>query len=111
MALYNSLLGVPWTCTADLLAMSGQLAHPETNVVTFGVAAQNVLLIEASNSQVAGRNFIGFDSKLNQYWRTEMGVFGGIMRETSADGTNFSRKSMMGETWEPVRSVLATVQA
>jgi hypothetical protein len=41
-----------------------------------------------------------------------MGVFGGIMRETSADGMNFSGKSTMdGETWEPVRSVLTTVQS
>jgi hypothetical protein len=111
MAIYNSLLGAPWTCTADLPAMSGQPAHTEKDKITFSIAPQNVLQIEASNPQFEGRNFIGFNSKSNRYWRTEMGVFGGIMRETSADGTNFSGKSTMGETWEPVRSVLTAVQA
>ncbi len=43
-----------------------------------------------SGPEFAARNFIGFDAKSNQYWRTEMGVFGGIMRETSSDGVNFS---------------------
>jgi len=110
MAIYNSLLGHAWTCTAGLPAMSGQPAHTEKDKVTFSIAPQNVLLIEVSSLQFAGRNFIGFDSKSNQYWRTEMGVFGGLMRETSADGTNFSGKSSLGETWESVRSVLTTVQ-
>ncbi len=111
MAIYNPLLGAPWTCTAELPAMSGQPAHTETSKVTFSVAPQNALLIKVSNPQFEGRNFIGFDSKSNQYWRTEMGVFGGIMRETSADGINFSGQSTMGGAWEPVRSVLSAVQA
>lgn len=92
--------------------MNGQPPGTETDRVTFGVAPQNVLLIEVSSPQFASRNFIGFDSKSNQYWRTEMGVFGGIMRETSGDGTHFSGKSTLdGEKWEAVRSVLTAVQA
>jgi len=111
MAMYSPLLGGPWTCTADVPAMGGQSAHTEKDKVTFSVAPQNVLLIEVSSPQFAGRNFIGFDSKSNQYWRTEMGVFGGILRETSTDGVNFSGVNLggpqaTGSGTFPVRSVL-----
>ena len=110
MAMYNPLLGPPWTC-ATQLSTPGAQPQQQTSTVSFTATSQNVLHIEVSSPQFAAHSFVGFDSKSNQYWRTEMGVFGGIMRETSADGTNFSGKSTMGETWEPVRSVLTTVQA
>jgi hypothetical protein len=64
------------------------------------------MAIEVSTHQFAGRNFIGFDVKSNQYWRTEMGNFGGIMRETSSDGMNFSGKDAMGGESGPAQSVL-----
>lgn len=110
MAIYNSLLGPPWACMTQLPAMLDQPPHTETASVTFTNAPRNVLAIEVSGTQFAARNFIGFDAKSNQYWRTEMGVYGGIMRETSADGVNFSGTSTMGNGWEPVRSILTPVQ-
>ncbi len=114
MVIYNSLLEAPWTCTTQLPAMGDQPAHTETATVTFTKAPQNVMAVEVSSPQFAARNFIGFDAKSNQYWRTEIGVYGGIMRETSADGVNFSGISSatttMGSGWEPVRSILAPVQ-
>ncbi len=114
MAIYNSLLGEPWACTTQLPAMGDQPAHPETASVSFTTAPRNVLAIEVSSPQFAARNFIGFDTKSNQYWRTEMGIYGGIMRETSDDGVNFSGISSatttMGSGWEPVHSILSPVQ-
>ncbi len=68
-------------------------AHTEKDKVTFSAAPRNVLQIDVSSPQFEGRNFIGFDSKSNQYWRTEMGVFGGILRETFTDGVNFCGNS------------------
>jgi len=101
MAAYNSLLGA-WSCTTQFPAMGDQPAHTETATVTFIIVPQNVMAIEVSSPQFAGRNFIGFDAKSNQYWRTEMGVYGGIMRETSTNGVNFSGTSTMSSGWQPV---------
>ncbi len=75
------------------------------------VAPQNVLEIVVSGPAFAARSFIGFDAKSGRYWRTEMGVFGGIMRETSTDGLNFSGVNIGGPQARgsgafPVRSTL-----
>ncbi len=108
MAIYNPLLGAPWTCTHQT---GNQPPVKDAGTVTFVVAPQNVLEIVVSGPGFAARNFIGFDAKSNEYWRTEMGVFGGIMRETSSDGVNFSGLDMGGpqardSTPFPVRSVM-----
>jgi hypothetical protein len=79
--------------------------------VTMSVAPLNVLAIDVASTNFAGRSFIGFDSERNEFWRTEMGVLGGIMRQTSRDGEHFNGKSTRGGKWEPARSVLTPVQS
>lgn len=108
MAMYNALLGDPWTCTHQA---GNQPPIKDAGTVTFVVAPQNVLEIVVSGADFAARNFIGFDAKSNQYWRTEMGVFGGILRETSSDGVNFSGLNFGGPQAKgsapfPIRSIM-----
>ncbi len=108
MGIYNALLGEPWTCTHQA---GNQPPTTEAGTVTFVVAPQNVLEIVVSGPNFAARNFIGFDAKSSQYWRTEMGVFGGILRETSSDGVNFSGLNLGGPQAKgsapfPIRSVM-----
>jgi ketosteroid isomerase-like protein len=108
MDMYNPLLGNPWTCTHQL---GNQPPQKDAATVTFVIAPQNVLEIVISGPDFAARNFIGFDAKSNQYWRTEMGVFAGILRETSNDGVNFSGLNLGGPQARgtepfPIRSVM-----
>jgi ketosteroid isomerase-like protein len=108
MEMYNPLLGNPWTCTHQF---GNQPPQKDAGTVTFVIAPQNVLEIVISGPDFAARNFIGFDAKSNQYWRTEMGVFGGILRETSNDGVNFSGLNLGGPQARgtapfPIRSVM-----
>ncbi len=47
----------------------------------------------------------------SSYWRTEMGVFGGILRETSSDGVNFTGLDIGGPQAKdsspfPIRSLM-----
>lgn len=110
MALYNAWLGAPWTCTGTFRS-DGKPAVAITSTVSMSVVPQNVILIEVSSAGFAGRSFIGFDARSSSYWRTEMGVFGGIMRQNSGDGIHFSGKSTMGGEWGPATSVLTAVAA
>ncbi len=108
MAIYNPLLGPEWTCTHQI---GNQLPQKDSGTLSFIVAPKNVLEIVVSGPDFAARNFIGFDAKSNQYWRTEMGVFGGILRETSIDGVNFSGLNIGGPQAKgsepfPIRSVM-----
>ncbi len=108
MAMYNPLLGAPWTCTRQA---GREPPQPQAGTVRFVTAPRNVLEIVVSGPEFAARSYIGFDASSSQYWRTEMGVFGGIMRETSSDGINFSGLNLggpqaRGRPTFPVRSIL-----
>ncbi len=92
MAIFNYLLGAPWTCR--LVSPDGKPSGDFDVTITFEVVASNVLHSHITSPQWFADSYFGFDAKNKIYYRSEAGSFGGAMRQTSVDGIVFSGTSI-----------------
>ncbi len=98
MALYNYLLGGPWSCTTKVPAMQGKPAHADQSTVRFEVVPGNALHDHVTASDYAGDDYFAFDSKSNMFWDGNLGSDGSHGYASSSNGNTYTGQTWSGKT-------------
>jgi hypothetical protein len=79
MAIYNALLGAPWSCSVGPVSYSA----------AYTVAPGNVLHGELTAKDGTEDTYFGYDAKRSVYWTANADSTGATESQTSADGVTF----------------------
>jgi hypothetical protein len=95
MAVFESLLGAPWTCSAQAATYSA----------AYTVAPGNTLHGHLYSKDGDEDEYVGFDAQRNVYWVDDADSNGATESQTSADGKTFTGSLSDGGVTSPATNV------
>lgn len=99
MAVYNYLLGAPWTCTSP----------GGSSMVTFDVVGPATMHVHVAAPPYVADSYYGYTSQGDSYWGTTADSNGMASSERSADGNTYSGTATAAGASAPIQHIFAKV--